>query len=115
MGGDDTEIWLKSGDKKISFDIIIPTPKGSLYVMYMKRTGAINNEMANASIDKWSIHTVHERSGHCSEDTTRKTAKALDLVVKHNRVCFVNHALAVCPRPSSSCFIHSHDTTAIIP
>ena len=79
MGGDDTEIWHKSGDKKISFDIIIPTPKGSLYVMYMKRTGAINNEKANASIDKWSIKTAHERLGHCSEDTTCKTAKALGL------------------------------------
>ena len=51
MGGDANSIWLKSGDMKIVFDILIPTPKGALYVMYMKRTGGIKNEMASAAVD----------------------------------------------------------------
>ena len=48
-------------------------------------------------------------------DLVSKIADGSDYIVKHNGVCFVNHALVVCPRLSPSCFIHSHDTTAIIP
>jgi hypothetical protein len=74
MGGDKTAIWITKGSMKIVFDIIIPTPKGALYVMCMKRTGGNKNEMANAAM---TIVAAHDRHGHGSEDATRATAKAL--------------------------------------
>jgi hypothetical protein len=79
MGGDKNAIWIQSGDNKILFDIVIPTPKGALYVMYMKRTGVVENEMVNVNHGKLTIQQVHERLGHCNEDMTRKSAKALGL------------------------------------
>jgi hypothetical protein len=82
MGGDKTAIWIESGDQKISFDIIIPTPNGALFVMYMKRTGEkTKNELAITSIDKMSIQSAHKRLGHCNEDMTRKAVKALGLAL----------------------------------
>jgi hypothetical protein len=49
MGDDESSIWIKKDDMKIEFDIQIPTPKGYLYVMYMKR----NEESVNES-ESWS-------------------------------------------------------------
>jgi hypothetical protein len=68
MGGNENAIWIKSGDRRISFDIVIPTPKGVLYAMYMKHTGGIKNEIANPSIDKMTIQQAHEKCGHCNEE-----------------------------------------------
>ena len=45
--------------------------------------------------------------------------KSLPSCEAQSCVLFVNHTLVVCPRPlpsrNASCFIHSHDTTAMIP
>jgi hypothetical protein len=79
MGGNKTAIWNNAGNRKIAFDIIIPTPKGALYIMFIKCTGAVMNKMANLSIDKMSIQSAHKKLGHCSKDMTRKAAKALCL------------------------------------
>jgi hypothetical protein len=51
MGGDESSIWIAKGNERIEFDILIPTPKGSLYVMHMKRID-INGEVANPSVRK---------------------------------------------------------------
>jgi hypothetical protein len=37
LNGDDNTIYLMKDDKTIVFDIKIPTPKGVLYAMYLKR------------------------------------------------------------------------------
>jgi hypothetical protein len=37
LGGDDKGIWLTKGDQKLLFDNAIPTPKGMLFAMYIKR------------------------------------------------------------------------------
>jgi hypothetical protein len=77
LGGDDKGIWLTKGDKKLLFDIAIPTPKGMLFAMYIKRD--IGKEMAQAMVDEKSIpiQLAHDRLGHPHEDMTRKMAKEL--------------------------------------
>jgi hypothetical protein len=59
------------------FDITIPTPKGMLFAMYIKRTNG--KEMAQATMDAKSIpiQLAHDRLGHPHEDMTRKMAKEL--------------------------------------
>ena len=40
MSGDDQGIIISKGGIQLVFDIIIPTPKGILYAMYLKRGAA---------------------------------------------------------------------------
>ena len=72
LGGDDKGIWLTKDDQKLLFDIAIPTPKGMLFAMYIKRE--IGKEMAQAMVDEKSIpiQLAHDRQGHPHEDMTRK-------------------------------------------
>ena len=54
-------------DKTITFDIKIPTPKGLLYAMYMKRAVT---EVAGAGADcgaKLSITEIHDKLGHVAK------------------------------------------------
>jgi hypothetical protein len=79
MGGDmnkEQAIWIEKGGKRVVFDLIIPTPKGMLFAMYMQR----GSEIAGAGTDvavKLNVQQAHERLGHCGEDLTRKTAKLM--------------------------------------
>jgi hypothetical protein len=77
LGGDEKGIWLTKGDQKLLFHIAIPTPKGMLFAMYIKRE--IGKEMAQAIVDEKSIpiQLAHDRLGHPHEDITRKMAKEL--------------------------------------
>jgi hypothetical protein len=43
LGGNKTAIWIESGESRLKFDIVIPTPKGALYVMYMNQTEVVKN------------------------------------------------------------------------
>jgi hypothetical protein len=72
--GDEEALCLKKGDKEVRFDIKIPTPKGAIYCMYFRRGGEV---AAVASDQKLDLQTAHRRLGHCGEDMTRATAKAL--------------------------------------
>jgi len=77
LSGDDDAIVLTMNDKTITFDIKIPTPKGLLYAMYMKR---LVSEVAGAGADcgaKLSIREIHDKLGHVNEDMARKTANAI--------------------------------------
>jgi hypothetical protein len=76
LGGNDKEIWLKKGSKRLRFDIAIPTPKGILFAMYIRR----NTEIAGAATDNAPsipIQQAHNRLGHPGEDMTRMMAKEL--------------------------------------
>ena len=77
LGGNKNSMWLEKDNKKIVFDIMLKTEEGVLFAMYFKR----DTEIAGATIDtktKMSVMTAHEKLGHCSEELTRKTAKALN-------------------------------------
>jgi len=74
LGGNKKSIWLKEGERRIDFDIVIPTRKDALYCMYHKRT--TNPEMAATSV-KISVDKAHEILGHPDESRTRKVAKVL--------------------------------------
>jgi hypothetical protein len=58
------------------FDIAIPTPKGVIYALYLERGSEIAGATADGKI-KMTVKQAHDKLGHCSEDTTRKMAKAL--------------------------------------
>jgi hypothetical protein len=78
LGGDDKGIWLTKEGKKLLFNIAIPTPKGMLFVMYIKRE--IGSEMGQAVVDDKTsipIQLAHDHLGHPGEDMTRKMAKEL--------------------------------------
>ena len=78
LSGEREKLVLTKNGNEITFDIAIPTPKGVIFAIYIKRDG----EMAGAGADavanvKLTIQQAHERLGHCGEDATRKAAKQL--------------------------------------
>jgi hypothetical protein len=53
MGGNKTSIWIKKGDQKVEFNILVPAPKGALCVVHVKRAKHdSNNEVANPAVGK---------------------------------------------------------------
>jgi hypothetical protein len=80
MGNNKTSIWIEKGRNKVTFDLMIPTPKGMTFAMYFAR----ETEISGATIDKdptITIEQAHVRLGHSSEDVTRKTANALNWIL----------------------------------
>jgi hypothetical protein len=57
-----------------NFDIAIPTPKGVICAIYIKRDTEFNGAMIDQKI---SIQQAHDKLGHCGEDITRRAAKEL--------------------------------------
>jgi hypothetical protein len=47
-------IWIKKGQNKVTFDLMIPTPKGMMYAMYF----AGNTEIAGTIQDKAITMTI---------------------------------------------------------
>jgi hypothetical protein len=77
MGNNKISIWIEKGRNKVTFDLMIPTPKGMMFAMYFAR----ETEIAGATIDNDHTMTIEQarvRLGHSSEGATRKTAKALN-------------------------------------
>jgi hypothetical protein len=69
-------MWLAKDGNKLVFDIVIPTNKGMMLCIYLKR----HSELGLAVTDegtKMSIIQAHVKLGHFSEAITRKTAKQL--------------------------------------
>ena len=81
LNGDDKKIWLTKGDRKIVFDIVIPTTKGAIFAIYIKRDGMNDNGTALVANDDrkvvMNIQQAHDKLGHDSEARTRTTAKGL--------------------------------------
>jgi hypothetical protein len=80
LSGTKEQLVLQKGKHKVVFDICIPTPKGVIFAMYLKR----NAEIAGASTDdkaammKITIQQAHDKLGHCGVDATRSAAKQLE-------------------------------------
>ena len=79
LSGNDQALTLAKGDCEISFDIQIPTPKGKLFAMYVKRHE--NREVGNALRDgktvRMNFNEAHDKLGHMSNTLTKATAKQL--------------------------------------
>jgi hypothetical protein len=90
--GDVKKIWLEKVGNKIVFNLMVPTPKGVVYCMYLNR----HSEMATPSTDTdenatpivaaatattMSIKQAHAKFAHSNEDDTRKMAKEMDIVI----------------------------------
>ena len=80
LGRNDESIWLDKGKKRITFNIVIPTPKGAIYCAYLCRQGS---EVAATSQvqKKISVNLAHELFAHGDESSTRETAEALGFEV----------------------------------
>ena len=81
LKGDKSSMMLEKGEQQIIFDICIPTPKGMLFAMYVKRAES-EAEIGNAGSDgsagvKVSYMQAHERLGHMSSANTKAAAKEL--------------------------------------
>jgi hypothetical protein len=71
LGGDPEEIWLTKESHHLSFDNVIPTPKGVLFAMYIQR----DMEIAGATADAgpiMSTQQVHDHLAHPGEENARK-------------------------------------------
>ena len=85
LHGDKNQIKLTKGNSSVVFDIVINTPKGAIYAMYLKR----DTEMASAATDvaqtgahmTMTIKQAHERLGHANEEATRLAAKQLGIKI----------------------------------
>jgi hypothetical protein len=88
LHGDRNQIKLTKGDKSVVFDIVIDTPKGAIYAMYLKR----NTELASAAADgtmttgrqqenQMTIKQAHDRFGHANEEATRAAAKHAGITI----------------------------------
>jgi len=70
------QLWLTKDQNKIVFDIVIPTPKGMLYAMYLKHDTDIAGISADVKV-KMTVQQAHSLLGHSNEEATHKSAKAL--------------------------------------
>ena len=60
LNGDKEKIWLSKGNMNIIFDIVIPTPTGSLYAMYMKRDRPTSTTASTAGEEEKKANDVDE-------------------------------------------------------
>ena len=79
LRGNDQKMTLAKGDSEISFDIQIPTPKGMLYAMYVKRheNREVGNALRDGGIVKMTFNEAHDKLGHMSNILTKATARQL--------------------------------------
>jgi hypothetical protein len=80
MGNNKTSIWIEKGRNIVTFDLMIPTPKGMMFAMYFTSDAGI----AGATIDKSPTMTIEQarvRLGHSSKEGTQETANALNWIL----------------------------------
>jgi hypothetical protein len=91
LHSDDKAIWLTKGEAKITFDIIIPTLKGTVFVMYFNRNEEIANVNVNVNVNgtgptvvapvTMNIEQARAKFGFSNEEDARKTAKELGITL----------------------------------
>jgi hypothetical protein len=81
MGNNTTSIWIEKGRNKVTFNLVIPTPKGIMFAMYFAKIAGATIDKAPTKVPTMMIDQAHVRLGHMSEDATRKTVKALNLIL----------------------------------
>jgi hypothetical protein len=78
LHGNDKAIWLTKGEDKITFDIIIPTPKGMVFAVYFNRNKEITTGPTEVAPVTVSIEQAHTTFGYTNEEDTRKPRKSLE-------------------------------------
>ncbi|CAB9531653.1 unknown protein (Partial), partial [Seminavis robusta] len=85
QGNEFRKLFTSPTGVSFAADIIIDTKRGRIYALYFKRHG--RSEVLTPAIEadstgpRMSIAKAHQLFGHSSEDITRKTAKALNIVL----------------------------------
>ena len=84
LGGNEKSIWLTKGNKMVTFDIMIHTPKGVVYAMYIGRK---ESEIGCAGVDKVMIkEKVHDKLGHIGKDPTKEIVEYFNCKIKKQRI-----------------------------
>jgi hypothetical protein len=88
MTGNYDSITMTKGGMTVCFDIVIPTDKGAIYCLYLKRGFEMVNMAAQTEKPKltMTIKQAHERFGHIGEDETRAMAKHLGIKVTQGKL-----------------------------
>jgi hypothetical protein len=96
LHGNKDQIKLTKGNCSVVFNIVIDTPKGAIFALYLKR----NTELASAATDvinkvhkrapvSMTIKQAHERFGHANKEATYKAASHLGIKITRGtlKVC----------------------------
>ena len=67
------------GNKKVTFNIKIHTPKGVVYEIYVSRNGEFRYSGMDKALD---VQQIHDKLVHMGEELTRKIAKYFGWKVK---------------------------------
>ncbi|KAL7555591.1 hypothetical protein ACA910_003221 [Epithemia clementina (nom. ined.)] len=86
LGGNKEAIWLKKGRKKIVFNIMIKTPKGCVFAMYVTRNNPTGEIGGAAKATSFTIQQAHDKFGHVGADKTKEITKALKITITKGRV-----------------------------
>jgi hypothetical protein len=72
----------------VCFDIVIPTDKGAIYCVYLKRGCEMANVVAQGMGPKttMTIKQAHDRFGHNHKDATRAMAKHLGIRITQGKM-----------------------------
>ena len=79
LGGSSEKMWIKKGKQEVFFDIKIPTPKGTLFAVYIQHqceTALVTEDIQPGRM-KVPIQKAHDLLGHLNESGTRRAAEAL--------------------------------------
>jgi hypothetical protein len=74
-------IWIKKKGEQIKFDIIIPTPKGALYCMYVKRKSKMSMSLMDSGTKMNITMKAHELLGHCNKEMMQEAAKNMGWIL----------------------------------
>jgi hypothetical protein len=79
---------MTKGGMPVCFDIVIPTDKGAVYCVYLKRGYEMVNMAAQDIKPKMTmtIKQAHERFGHIGKDKTWAMAKHLGIKVTQEKL-----------------------------
>jgi hypothetical protein len=88
MLGDYSSITMMKGDMKVCFDIVVPTKKGAICCVYLKREMELAAVAAQGLGPKvtMTIKQAHDRSGHNNEDTTQALAKHMGIKITQGKM-----------------------------
>jgi hypothetical protein len=91
MIGDYSSITMQKGSMTLCFDIVIPTDKGAIYCVYLKRGCKMANVatrgMGDPIVTTMTIKQAHKQFGHNNKEATCAMAK--HLLIKITQGCMM--------------------------
>ena len=80
LSGNKQGLTLSKNKARFTFDIVINTPQGVIFAMYLKRDSEVTGVAADVPVQK-TLKQAHKQLGHSGTDSVRKTAKRLKWLI----------------------------------